>query len=670
MELEFSAEYDNYIHQMWEDFQRGEKLEGKLRPDIYESWQRCRKLQVPTSSLSYEPLPPEKLNEILLEEAELIEIARPILNRIHQQVNFQENLLCLSNAHGIMLKVFQGQMTQGIFPGDRALEKNLGTSGMATCMCTKKAIVIYGNEHYCEPFRSYVCVASPIEGPDGQLIGGVSMSCKIKNFTPYIVPIVQEAAISIAEQMKLKNLLNIERLLLKSFGDGLILLDRNGMVLRINSKAREMLGLSQHFDITDCNINFFFSNFDKKQHITEGRAFHNEEVRIKSELGRTVKPGTFCVLNYTPSEYCGILTVRPAADMHAYAAKIMGSKTHYHFEDILGDSDAIKQCLSMAQKFSSEDYPVLLLGESGTGKELFAQSIHNASTRRNKPFIAVNCGALPRDLIQSELFGYVEGAFTGALRNGNPGKFELADGGTIFLDEIGEMPLDAQVNLLRLLQNGEVMRIGGKSVRHVNVRIIAATNKNLTEEVHLKRFRSDLYYRLNVFSLRIPPLRDRRTDIPLLANNFLRKITLSHSRFQNYRFGSDTVQWLMTLPWAGNVRELEHAVERAIYTASSDVIQMTDFGELAFSPIEEVTPNEKTLFALGDMRNGSTADEERKNIVLALQRTNGKVEDAAILLGTSRGTLYSRLNKYGINAKHFRKLQFKAQEIDNIFNAE
>lgn len=166
---------------------------------------------------------------------------------------------------------------------------------------------------------------------------------------------------------------------------------------------------------------------------------------------------------------------------------------------------------------------MLLLGESGTGKELFAQSLHNASPRRRKPFVVVNCGALPRELIQSELFGYTEGSFTGASRQGKPGKFELADGGTIFLDEIGEMPVDVQVNLLRLLQNREVVRIGGQRVRRVDIRIIAATNRDLRRAVQSRTFREDLYYRLNVFPLRIPPLRERRGDIALLARHFMRK---------------------------------------------------------------------------------------------------------------------------------------------------
>ena len=208
---------------------------------------------------------------------------------------------------------------------------------------------------------------------------------------------------------------------------------------------------------------------------------------------------------------------------------------------------------------------MLILGESGTGKELFAQSIHNASPRASRPFVAVNCGALPRNLVESELFCYEDGAFTGASRTGKPGKFELADGGTIFLDELGEMPMDAQVSLLRLLQNGEVTRIGGKSSRTVSVRVIAATNKNLEEAVRQHTFREDLYYRLNVFTLVLPPLRSRMSDIELLAEHFLLKFAGSLGKDVR-GFTSGALALLRRYQWPGNIRELENVIERMAFS--------------------------------------------------------------------------------------------------------
>ncbi|WP_038818719.1 sigma-54 interaction domain-containing protein, partial [Pseudomonas syringae] len=204
----------------------------------------------------------------------------------------------------------------------------------------------------------------------------------------------------------------------------------------------------------------------------------------------------------------------------------------------------------------------LILGESGTGKELFAQAIHNASDRSSGPFVAVNCGAIPRDLVQSELFGHVEGAFTGSAKGGSAGKFELADGGTIFLDEIGDMSFDAQVSLLRVLQEGEVTRVGAKSSRQVDVRIIAATHRNLSQAVAEGAFREDLYYRLNVLNLTVPPLRMRREDIALLAQHFLDRCARS-LRKSVLGLSAQALELLVAYSWPGNVRELENSIERA-----------------------------------------------------------------------------------------------------------
>ncbi|MCL4442129.1 MAG: sigma 54-interacting transcriptional regulator, partial [Firmicutes bacterium] len=203
---------------------------------------------------------------------------------------------------------------------------------------------------------------------------------------------------------------------------------------------------------------------------------------------------------------------------------MVGARAKFTFDDLIGKNAAYLKTVQLAKTAANSSSNVLLLGESGTGKEVFAQAIHNAGCRANEPFIAINCAALPRDLIGSELFGYTEGAFTGAKKGGSPGKFELADGGTIFLDEIGEMPLEMQANLLRVLQEKTLVRIGGQQVIPVNVRVIAATNRNLMEEVEKKNFRSDLYYRLNVLTINMLPLRNRKDDILPLTSFFIEKI--------------------------------------------------------------------------------------------------------------------------------------------------
>ena len=284
---------------------------------------------------------------------------------------------------------------------------------------------------------------------------------------------------------------------------------------------------------------------------------------------------------------------------------------------------------------------VLILGESGTGKELFAQSIHNASPRASRPFVAVNCGALPRNLVESELFGYEDGAFTGASRTGKPGKFELADGGTIFLDELGEMPMDAQVSLLRLLQNGEVTRIGGKSSRTVSVRVIAATNKNLEEAVRQHTFREDLYYRLNVFTLVLPPLRSRMSDIELLAEHFLLKFAGSLGKDVR-GFTPGALALLRRYQWPGNIRELENVMERLANIVRHPLVSEEDLPPQMVTVRQPASPQ------------GLLHSKEAETILETLRQTGGNIRAAAALLGVSRGGLYVKLRRLGIDVESCR----------------
>ncbi len=253
----------------------------------------------------------------------------------------------------------------------------------------------------------------------------------------------------------------------------------------------------------------------------------------------------------------------PANVLQIYRAK-------YTFNDILSDSPLSKKCKSQAKAYAVTDLPVLITGESGVGKELYAHSIHDFSMRMNNPFVSVNCAAIPEHLIESELFGYESGSFTGANKEGKPGKFELADGGTIFLDEIGDLPLSMQSKLLRALQENQIEKIGSTKMINTNVRIIAATNSNLEEKVARKEFRSDLFYRLNVLNLQIPPLRERPQDIPLLIDHF---ITTFYQRYGIYKkFPQEVVNTLTEYNWPGNIRELKNIVERLAVISPNDEV--------------------------------------------------------------------------------------------------
>lgn len=312
-----------------------------------------------------------------------------------------------------------------------------------------------------------------------------------------------------------------------------------------------------------------------------------------------------------------------------------GHIAKFKFTDILGCSPSLSTAISAAKDFAKTNFNILLSGRTGTGKEVFAQSIHNASSRANGPFVAINCAALPAHILESELFGYVGGAFTGASNKGKPGVFEVAHGGTIFLDEIGEMDYANQGGLLRVLQERTVVRLGSYKVIPIDVRVIAATNKDLAVSVREKAFRDDLYYRLNVLSLELPTLHERKMDVRLYAETFLREFSQESGR--NLTLGSDAIACLTEYPWPGNIRELRNLMQRIAATAKTDVIN---------GSVVKALLNQKTISPAP-----SSPRESRwlREITEALKTANGNYSAAAKLLGIHRMTLRRRMNKLHIS---------------------
>ncbi|MDP4197647.1 MAG: sigma 54-interacting transcriptional regulator, partial [Bacteroidota bacterium] len=309
-----------------------------------------------------------------------------------------------------------------------------------------------------------------------------------------------------------------------------------------------------------------------------------------------------------------------------------------NFQNIIGNSQIIQNVLYKVKQVASLDATVLILGETGTGKELVAHAIHNTSERKDKPMIKVNCATLPSQLIESELFGHEKGSFTGAVER-RIGKFELANGGTIFLDEIGELPLELQAKLLRILQEKEFERIGGKQTIKINVRVIAATNRNLEDEVNNGKFRADLFYRLNVFPIAVPPLRKRKEDIPLFVRHFAEKYAKSMGRNVKEIAKTD-LDAFMNYDWPGNIRELEHIVERAIITSPGTTL---DFSDVKFLRTIQKSEDLSTFKTLVEM--------EKEYIISALKAANGKImgeNSASEILGINGKTLGSKMRKLGI----------------------
>ncbi|UWG95806.1 sigma 54-interacting transcriptional regulator [Dehalobacter sp. DCM] len=315
---------------------------------------------------------------------------------------------------------------------------------------------------------------------------------------------------------------------------------------------------------------------------------------------------------------------------------------HFHFSDILTDDPKFKRLIEDCKRVADLDNPILITGGSGVGKELLAESIHTQSSRCQFPFIAVNCAALPDTLFESELYGYEKGAFTGASLGGKAGKFELADHGTLFLDEIGEMPFNEQAKLLRVLDNCKVTRIGGVKEKRLDVRIIAATNRDLYQEVENGRFRADLYYRLNVLAFRIPTLYERKPDIKLIANDLIAKFNHKTKAWPPKVISDEAMEVLYRHEWPGNVRELRNVITSAFYLSRGDAIKPEHL------PIAQRLPDE-----ISDHTLLTREKAEHVLIVNALQAHHGKVINASKTIGISVSTLYRRMAKYHIDWRDY-----------------
>jgi len=334
------------------------------------------------------------------------------------------------------------------------------------------------------------------------------------------------------------------------------------------------------------------------------------------------------------------------------ADQIVGRRALYTFDKIIGQNPAFLAAITFAKKMADSRSTLLILGESGTGKELFAQSVHNHGERRDETFVAINCGALPRTLIESELFGYEEGAFTGAKRSGQPGKFEIADGGTLFLDEVGEMPLDLQTRLLRVIEEGTVCRIGGNREIPVDVRIIAASNKQLALEVDRGNFRADLFFRLHVLPLELPPLRKRMDDLPLLLDFFMQRLSRRLNR-KMVSLPPEYLQQLLAYHWPGNVRQLENLVELllnngSLVPAPGSCAARQPADQLESGCIAIIASQRGTAAAEinSPLLCISLAEAERRHIQQVLLRYPGNVSLVARTLGIGRNTLYRKMARH------------------------
>ncbi len=432
---------------------------------------------------------------------------------------------------------------------------------------------------------------------------------------------------------------------LNSAHEGIIATDNGGRVTVINANAAEILQTtparaigSQVYDLLPMGkLTEAFRQSDYADRIIPFRGEHMSVNKAGVFLGGDLSGHVI-----TLQKSSAIQKAESKIRQQLYAK---GHVARYTFADILGDSPAIKAAIASARDFASVTSNILIIGDTGTGKEMFAQSIHSQSARRDAPFVAINCAALSKALLESELFGYVEGAFTGAAKGGKPGIFEIAHTGTIFLDEISEIPLDLQGRLLRVLQERQIMRLGDDKIIHIDVRLISATNKHLTAEVQAKKFRRDLYYRLNVLTLQLPGLNDRESDILRLAAHFVGEYCAMFGK-KPIALSDGACQMLMRKRWDGNIRELRNTCECLVVLNKSGTIGEADvaniFDNAGFQP--------RRSRSRGHGHEDDFREFHQERVMKALADNDGDRAGAAEQLGISKTTLWRRMKKYNIEA--------------------
>lgn len=668
-----SKDYQDKVAALWEKYINNdepmpETPPDDIRPEIFESWRRSKEHSVSHLEVKNKVLDESGLSRLIKHNKSLIAVAHPYIQNLYKYLKGSNFLIALTDNHGYVIDLIgvegmiekRAQQTSLIL-GCNRLEEYAGTCGIGLCLAEKEPVQVWGYEHFIEPHHNYVCTAAPIKNGEGEVIATVDVVGPGNQISEHTLAMVCAVVDGIEKEMEMKDayekiyvMNNQLHSTLESIASGIIVFDNLGIITQFNKKSLNILKLPFD-DIIGQNI---ANLIDIESSTVDIFSLNNElpvkEISISNSMGIRLhlSVSASIVYNNQNKKNSTVLFMDEQQRVNKLVTKLSGFTAKYDFDSIIGESDEMKKVKEVGYKASQNDSNVLILGESGTGKDLLAQAIHRASDRSSGPFIPINCGSLPKGLVESELFGYESGAFTGANKDGNPGKFELADGGTIFLDEIGDMPLETQASLLRIIQNKEIVRIGGTKAKTIDVRIIAATNSDLVEKVQEKKFRNDLFFRLNVMTITTPPLRDRITDLPILANNFLENYNVKMNA-NIIGISDEAIEIMKNYSWPGNVRELENIVERAINVASGEFITKKELPEQIISDSfyeqsEDTVPEiDKKLVPI---------KKEYHRIIEALQNSRGNVQKASDELGIPKRTLYRRIDKYGIDLDDLRLL--------------
>jgi len=626
----------------WELFLSGNNINSAtaqvVRAAINDSWRRCQQSAVDyRRDQAPKPMNDDGLQRLLDYRGRLVKAGASTMSVARDYLRETGTVMVLTDADSIVLRL-EGDTQLALrtaventhlLPGSDWSETTCGTNAIGTALQTGRPIQVHATEHFCSGIQRWTCSACVVRDPiDSNIVGVIDISGLSDSYgRPALALAISSAARIEAQlfQMELDARYRfLDRclwILPPSDRHHTVLFDSSGRPFKANGEMSRIMrdlgapGSQETFPLLGSS---------------GGRSLGN--------LPEWINPEWLKVVEHE-GEHLGTVMVAPKPTSPSLVSlpaspNPRDSRGARAFASIIHRNAKMQVVVDKCQRVSGTSAPVLLLGETGVGKEVFAQGIHAASPRRSGPFVVVNCGSVSRELLTSELFGYVDGAFTGARRGGLVGKIEAASGGTLFLDEIGELPLDLQPMFLRALESGEISRIGESAARKVDFRLVAATNRDLHAEVDVQRFRKDLFYRLAVVSITIPPLRERSDDIELLVQHFIVQAKVRYN-LSDRRLDPETLEHLRAYEWPGNVRELRNLVESLMLTSTSDPIDPSELPD--------------TLL-VGHREAGLSLAEssERDLISRTLRACSGNVAATASALGLAKSTVYAKLRRYRI----------------------
>lgn len=632
-----------------------------IRPEIMASWKRSRAYDVDPQLKGFPPaLNDEQLKTLLTRNSLLINSAQRLLKSFYHYIKNIDVVISLHDKEGYVLEtrgegpiwLYAGQVVINML-GVSAHEKYVGTTAPFIAILYDKPFEMVAEEHYAQFLHPCRCVAAPLHDERGQVIGALNMTASytMASQHPHTLAMIAAMAKIIDNDMQLTNTLEHAEFIsqslkdaMASMADGLIMLGWDDRVVHVNSMAEKLLGFRLE-EIKDNDIVRIVKNSVIIDAVKNKRKLMDYELVLEESVNKhrylvSVSP----IMSLVGKHIGTSILLKEFKAVQKLMQRVVGQQAHYTFKDILGGSPGIEQVRRISRVVAKSSSNVIITGESGTGKEMVAQSIHNSSEFSNGPFIAINCAAIPLELIESEIFGYESGTFTGGLKNGKAGKLEFASGGTLFLDEINGMSMNMQVKLLRVLEEKVFQRVGSNRSINLRARIISATNQDLAERIRNANFRPDLYYRLSVMEIHIPPLRQRIKDIEMLTYSFIEE----KSRLLNKTIKGITreaLSFLLKYAWPGNVRELKNWIERAVNLAEGDYLIISDFPTSAHSEelsAQIVLKNTNRLIS----ESGSLRQMEKETVKKAIDECRGNIMEASRHLGISRATLYRKMDKY------------------------